>query len=283
MSESSRFTQRCRSESCSGGRCPRSGRGRAGRSAAWRWRGPALTSRTCHIHSTMSSTPPWLPGARCGTRTGRRSPYRRAIRLESARSGDNEFRDLGVRLAARPRSYTSAVFATLAVLDFLNSREKALVVWLVAIFAFAALKSGDLGSSFLGVLRVLCSSKLLLLFGSAALYSAALVVLGRELGLWHTSAIKATIYWFFGTGGDPGGECDSGLPRGPSLRQEATAGRPQADDPRRVSLQPVRVSARGCASARAPDSSVHRDESRRRVRGCHDTSSLRHPRASRDH
>jgi hypothetical protein len=92
------------------------------------------------------------------------------------------------------------VSGTLAVLDFLNSREKALVVWLVAIVAFAALKSDGLASSFLGVLRALCSSKLLLLFGSAALYSAALVFLGKELGLWHTTATKATVYWFFGTG-----------------------------------------------------------------------------------
>ncbi len=131
---------------------------------------------------------------------------------------------MGVRLAARPRSYTSAVFATLAVLDFLNSREKALVVWLVAIFAFAALKSGDLGSSFLGVLRVLCSSKLLLLFGSAALYSAALVVLGRELGLWHTSAIKATIYWFFGTGVILAGNATQVSPEDPAFVRKLLRG-----------------------------------------------------------
>jgi hypothetical protein len=92
------------------------------------------------------------------------------------------------------------VSGTLAVLDVLNSREEAAVLWLVAIVAFAAIKSDSLGSSFLGVLRRLASPKLLLLFGSAALYSGALVFAGKEIGLWHTSATKATVYWFFGTG-----------------------------------------------------------------------------------
>lgn len=36
-------------------------------------------------------------------------------------------------------------------------------------------------------------------FGSAALYSAALVFLGKEADLWQASATKATVYWFFGT------------------------------------------------------------------------------------
>ena len=40
--------------------------------------------------------------------------------------------------------------------------------------------------------------KLLLLFGSALLYSAAVVNEANELGLWHTTALKATIYSFLG-------------------------------------------------------------------------------------
>jgi hypothetical protein len=92
------------------------------------------------------------------------------------------------------------VTATLAVLDVLNPREKAVVFWLVAIVLFAAIKSDGLASSFLGVLRAFATPKLLLLFGSAALYSAALVFLGKEAGAWHTSATKATVYWFFATG-----------------------------------------------------------------------------------
>jgi hypothetical protein len=88
---------------------------------------------------------------------------------------------------------------TLALVDVLNAREKAILLWLVAIVAFAAIKSDGLGSSFWGVLRALASPKLLLLFGIAAVYSGALVFLGNETGFWHTSATKATVYWFFGT------------------------------------------------------------------------------------
>jgi hypothetical protein len=88
---------------------------------------------------------------------------------------------------------------TLPLVDVLNAREKAILLWLVAIVVFAAIKSDGLGSSFLGVLRALAAPKLLLLFGAAAVYSSALVFLGKEAGLWHPSATKATVYWFFGT------------------------------------------------------------------------------------
>jgi len=89
--------------------------------------------------------------------------------------------------------------SALAVVDFLNSREKAWLLWLIALVAFAGIKSDGLGASFLGVLRPQASLKLLLLFGSAAVYSAGLVFLAKELGLWHTSGAKPTAYWLFGT------------------------------------------------------------------------------------
>lgn len=53
--------------------------------------------------------------------------------------------------------------------------------------------------SVFAVLRTLTHRKLLVLFGSALLYSAALIVAARELGTWHSPALKATIYWFVGT------------------------------------------------------------------------------------
>ena len=59
----------------------------------------------------------------------------------------------------------------------------------------------SLGSSFLGVLRALASHKLLLLFGAAAVYSGGLVFFGNEVGLWHRSATKTTIYYRGGQGG----------------------------------------------------------------------------------
>ena len=38
------------------------------------------------------------------------------------------------------------------------------------------------------------------LFGSVLLYSALLVYGARQVGLWHPTALKATVYWFIGTG-----------------------------------------------------------------------------------
>jgi len=88
----------------------------------------------------------------------------------------------------------------LALIDFLNSREDAILFWTVAILAFVVSKDPrGIGSSFLGVLRSLLHPKLLLLFGSAGVYCALIVAGGIELGLWHTSSLKPTIYWFFGT------------------------------------------------------------------------------------
>ncbi len=87
---------------------------------------------------------------------------------------------------------------TLAVVDVLNPREKALVLWLVAIVVFAAIEGDGVASSFLGASSV-CYAEAAPPFGSAALYSAALVFLGKEADLWQASATKATVYWFFGT------------------------------------------------------------------------------------
>lgn len=87
--------------------------------------------------------------------------------------------------------------------DFLNSREDAILVWTVAIVAFAVSKDPrGIGRSFLGVLQPLRGYKLLLLFGSLAAYSGLLLYGAREIGLWHAggSGIKAADYWFVGIG-----------------------------------------------------------------------------------
>jgi len=84
--------------------------------------------------------------------------------------------------------------------DFLNSREDAILLWAVVILGYVFCKDvRGIGGSFLAVLRSLVPPKLLLLFGSALLYSAAVVYAANELGAWHTTALKATIYWFLGT------------------------------------------------------------------------------------
>jgi hypothetical protein len=92
------------------------------------------------------------------------------------------------------------VFEWFGVLDFFNNREKAILLWTVGLGVFAAIKSDGLGGSLLRVLGALASPKLLLLFGSAALYCATLLFLANAPEFWHSTALKATVYWFLGTG-----------------------------------------------------------------------------------
>jgi hypothetical protein len=89
--------------------------------------------------------------------------------------------------------------AVLAIIDFLDSRERAVALWAAAILLFAIVKGEGVITSLVGVLRALVQSKILLLFGTAALYCAGIVALGHRAGLWHTSATKETVYWFVGS------------------------------------------------------------------------------------
>jgi hypothetical protein len=88
----------------------------------------------------------------------------------------------------------------LALLDFFDSREKAVALWGAAILTYAAVKGEGVAPSMVQVVRSLLAPKLLLLFGSAAVYCAALVFVADWLGFWHTTAVKETSYWFI-TGG----------------------------------------------------------------------------------
>jgi hypothetical protein len=84
--------------------------------------------------------------------------------------------------------------------DFLNSREDAILLWTVVILGFVLYKDfRGIGGAFLGVIRSILHPTLLRLFGSVLAYSAAIVYAASAAGLWHVSALKATIYWFAGT------------------------------------------------------------------------------------
>jgi hypothetical protein len=87
----------------------------------------------------------------------------------------------------------------LAFLDFLDSREKAVLVWTLVALAWALIKVDGFLASVGGILRVLCG-KLLLPFVLLASYCAGVVIAAQALGLWHTTAIEETVYWFLGTG-----------------------------------------------------------------------------------
>jgi hypothetical protein len=84
--------------------------------------------------------------------------------------------------------------------SFLNSREDAILLWVLVAAGFLIYKDArGIGSALWKVVRAFCTTKLLLLFGSAALYSALVVLLAAKLGFWHTSALRETVYWFLGT------------------------------------------------------------------------------------
>ena len=53
------------------------------------------------------------------------------------------------------------------------------------------------------------------LFGSAAAYSAGVVYLAWRLGLWHTTAMKETVYWFVGSAVVLVGNATTESPRDP--------------------------------------------------------------------
>ena len=91
--------------------------------------------------------------------------------------------------------------AIVAVLDVLNSREKAALLWMLALGAYATFRGGQtVASSLADVVRAFLQPRLLLVFGSAALYCAGVVLFAAWVGVWHTTASKETVYWFV-TGG----------------------------------------------------------------------------------
>jgi hypothetical protein len=53
--------------------------------------------------------------------------------------------------------------------------------------------------SFSGRCKAMLAPKLLLMWATAACYCAAIVLGAERAGMWHTTAIKETIYWFLGT------------------------------------------------------------------------------------
>jgi hypothetical protein len=101
----------------------------------------------------------------------------------------------GVRLATRPSLYAEPVPP-----DFLKSREDAILLWTVLILAFAFSQNGRaIAGSLWGVVCALFG-KPLILFGLAAAYCAGVLILANQVGLFHASAAKEAIYWFFGVG-----------------------------------------------------------------------------------
>jgi hypothetical protein len=84
--------------------------------------------------------------------------------------------------------------------DFLNSREDAFVLWALLAVGYLIFKDArGIGGAFLNVVRAALHPKLVILFGSAFLYLLLLVYAAEVAGLWHTTSLNATVYWFVGT------------------------------------------------------------------------------------
>lgn len=87
-----------------------------------------------------------------------------------------------------------------AFLDFLTSREQAVLFWAAAGLLFVIGKDRGIVGGFASMAEFLARSwKLLVLFGSAALYAGILVYTAHRYELWHSSSAKETVYWFLGT------------------------------------------------------------------------------------
>lgn len=87
-----------------------------------------------------------------------------------------------------------------AVVDFLSSREKAMLIWGVVVTVYVWRKDNSIGGSLVGVLRSMFAPKLSLLWLAATTYCSAIVLAAKVAGLWPTTATKETIYWFLCTG-----------------------------------------------------------------------------------
>lgn len=93
------------------------------------------------------------------------------------------------------------MFDSIALLDFLNSREDAALFWIVVASALALWRLPDLRPQVVVLLRELFGRTLLLrLWVPAALYVGVLVAAAYWAGLWHTYSSKETAYWFLATG-----------------------------------------------------------------------------------
>ena len=88
----------------------------------------------------------------------------------------------------------------LAFLDFLTSREQAVAIWSAAGLLFVIGKDCGVVGAFASTAEFLARSwKLLVLFGSAAVYTGILVYAAHRYELWHASSAKEIVYWFIGT------------------------------------------------------------------------------------
>jgi hypothetical protein len=84
------------------------------------------------------------------------------------------------------------------ILDSINNRDKAILIWLLIIL-FVFLLKKDIRKGFWGVLNALTNTKVLVILFSMVFYVAAWVYIFYRISFWNVSFLKDTLAWFFGS------------------------------------------------------------------------------------
>jgi len=82
--------------------------------------------------------------------------------------------------------------------DLFNTREKAVIIWLLIFFVWA-LSQKNIRSSFWIVIKALFQRKILVLIMAMLFYTGLTVFILSETGIWEFYLIKDTIFWIFGS------------------------------------------------------------------------------------
>jgi hypothetical protein len=85
------------------------------------------------------------------------------------------------------------------MVDILNNREWAILIWLLIILGFMMTKK-DFRNSVSSFFKTASASKLTIIYFSMIVYTCAMAYLIFKIGLWNTAQIKNTVFWFLFTG-----------------------------------------------------------------------------------
>jgi hypothetical protein len=88
------------------------------------------------------------------------------------------------------------------LVDFLNNREMAIALWIIAIaiYTFSADKAKDIRKSFTGLISAFFVSKIISILMLLAIYMGMVIYLMAKIDLWDATQIKNTVFWAVSVG-----------------------------------------------------------------------------------
>jgi hypothetical protein len=89
-------------------------------------------------------------------------------------------------------------YSLIRLVEILNNREKAILVWLVVFFIFVLFQK-SVRKTILDLLKFMFLSKISIIFMGSLIYSGLIVFLLYEIRFWNFLMVKDTVYWIFGT------------------------------------------------------------------------------------